>query len=239
LRLKEMRPPDIAAALVRDPRLIVPVGTCELHGNHLPLGAGTIIVERLSDDLSARFGVLRAPTIEYGVNAFSERESPGNASLRRKTLHRVLNDLLASWECYKVRQFILLTAHGYDPHLDALSTVMTGNSEVRVVDILSTGISDLLDGQPAPLRGDEVDTSLLLYIAPTLVDPNIQDYRMSTDEARRYRRGTIKLPKDANGVACRPSLATPEKGQRIYQRIYERIAARVFARDVAQEIAPD
>ena len=63
-----MRPGEIAETLARDGRLIVPVGTCEQHGRHLPLGADTLIVEHLSDDLSAEFGILRAPTIEYGVN---------------------------------------------------------------------------------------------------------------------------------------------------------------------------
>ena len=67
-RLKEMRPDQVAAVLSRDQRLIVPVGTCEQHGPHMPLGADTIIVERLADDLSADFQVLRAPTLEYGVN---------------------------------------------------------------------------------------------------------------------------------------------------------------------------
>ena len=224
---------------MRDPRLLVPVGTCEQHGTHLPLGAGTIIVERLADDLSAQFGILRAPTLEYGVNVFGDRESAGNASLRRKSLHRMLNDLLASWEQNRVRQFILLTAHGFDPHLDALSTVMTERSEVRVVDILSTGIGDLLEGQVAPLRGDEVDTSLLLYIAPHLVDKDIQDYTMSTDEVRRYRRGSFKLARTAPGVVCRPSLATAQKGQAIYQRIYERVQTRVLARDVEREVAQE
>src|SRR5438552_765942 len=81
-----------------DPRLIVPIGTCEQHGPHMPLGCDTIIVEYLADDLSAEFGVLRAPTLEYGVNVDTERGFPGNASLRRKTLHRMLNDLIDSWQ---------------------------------------------------------------------------------------------------------------------------------------------
>ena len=51
------------------PTLIVPVGTTEQHGPHLPLGCDTIIVEHLADDLSAEFGILRAPTVEYGVHA--------------------------------------------------------------------------------------------------------------------------------------------------------------------------
>src|SRR5687768_11471413 len=122
-RLKELIPVEVATILHEDPRLIVPVGTCEQHGPHLPLGCDTIIVERLADDLSAEFGVLRAPTVEYGVNVETERAFAGNASVRRKTLHRMLNDLLASWEATGFREFILLTAHEHDPHQQALATV--------------------------------------------------------------------------------------------------------------------
>ncbi|HEX9482953.1 MAG TPA: creatininase family protein, partial [Gemmatimonadaceae bacterium] len=82
-RIKEMRPDDIASALASDARLIIPVGTCEQHGRHLPLGADTIIVERMADDFSAEFGILRAPTIEYGVNVETERGFAGNASVRK------------------------------------------------------------------------------------------------------------------------------------------------------------
>src|SRR5687768_11991652 len=66
-RLKEMIPSDVLAARAADPRLIIPVGTCEQHGPHLPLGCDTIIVERLADDLSAEFAVLRAPTVEFEI----------------------------------------------------------------------------------------------------------------------------------------------------------------------------
>src|SRR3954470_19920929 len=52
-RLKEMRPAQVRELLARDQRLIVPIGTCEQHGPHMPLGSDTIIVERLADDLSA------------------------------------------------------------------------------------------------------------------------------------------------------------------------------------------
>src|SRR5262245_45420374 len=107
-RLKELHPAEVATLVAADPRLIVPVGTCEQHGPHLPLGTDTIIVERLADDLSASFGVLRAPTLEYGVNVIAEREFPGNTSLRKKTLHRALNDVLSAWEATGIREFILL-----------------------------------------------------------------------------------------------------------------------------------
>src|SRR3982075_4737588 len=97
-RLKEMTPGSVGDRLRQRPTLIVPVGTCEQHGPHLPLGCDTIIVERLADGLPGALEILRAPTIEYGVNTATKRPFPGNASVRRKTLHRWMNDLLGSWE---------------------------------------------------------------------------------------------------------------------------------------------
>jgi creatinine amidohydrolase len=78
-----MRPHDVATTIERDHRLIIPGGTCEQHGPHLPLGSDSIIVERLASDLSAEFGVLVAPTVEYGVNVETERGFAGNASVRK------------------------------------------------------------------------------------------------------------------------------------------------------------
>ena len=224
-----MRPAEIAALVERDPRLIIPIGTCEQHGPHMPLGCDTIIVERLTGDLSAEFGVLLAPTVEYGVNVETERGFAGNASLRKKTLHRMLNDLLDTWESTGIREFILITAHEHDPHLEALSTVITSVARVRVVDIFGVAFNDLLEGQTEPMHGDEVDTSLLLYLAPDLVDlTQAQDYMMSRDELRRYRRGWLRVPRRSAGSIGRPTLASAEKGRALYERIYSRIRDRIF-----------
>jgi creatinine amidohydrolase len=228
-RIKEMRPDEIAKTIDADARLIVPVGTCEQHGPHMPLGSDTIIVERLADSLSAEFGVLRAPTLEYGVNVVTERGFAGNAWLRRKTLHRTLNDLLDTWESTGIKEFILLTAHEHDPHLEALATVITNGARVRVVDIFGMDFRDLLQGQTEPMHGDEVDTSLILYLAPELVRMDLaQDYMMSREELRRYRRGWLRIPKGSPGSIGRPRLATKEKGQLLYARIHDRVRERVF-----------
>ena len=224
-----MRPDEIANTIDTDPRLIVPIGTCEQHGPHLPLGCDTIIVERIADDLSAEFGVLRAPTLEYGVNVVTERRYAGNASLRRKTLHRALNDLVDTWESTGIKEFILLTAHEHDPHLEALATVITSGARIRAVDIFAMNLSDLLEGQTEPMHGDEVDTSLILYLAPELVRMEVaQDYMMSREELRRYRRGWLRIPKGSPGSIGRPSLASREKGQLLYDRIHSRVRERVF-----------
>src|ERR1700720_1258316 len=112
LHLKALIPDEVHLAGERAPRLLVPVGTGEQHGPPRSFGCDTVIVERLADDLSADFQILRAPTVEYGVNRISRRGFPGNATVRRKTLHRWMNDLIGSWEQAGVDTFIILTAHG-------------------------------------------------------------------------------------------------------------------------------
>ena len=79
------------------------------------------------------------------------------------------------------------------------------------------------------MHGDEVDTSLLLHLAPHLVRLELaQDYMASREVVRRYRRGWLRVPKGSPGSIGRPTLASAEKGRALYQRIRSRIADRVF-----------
>ncbi len=228
LVLKYLTPPEVREILARDPRLIVPVGTTEQHGPHLPFGLDTIIVERLADDLSQEFGVLRAPTVEYGVNTVTRTVYPGNATVRRKTLHRFMNDLVGSWEAGGVERFIIITAHGHDPHQEALTTLRTRAAEIRTVDIFSV---PLPQEEPVPIHGGEFDTSLLLYIDANLVElDEATDFIPAPRRLRAYRRATTRIPPESPGSLGRPTLASVEKGRRLYNLIYERLAARIFGR---------
>jgi creatinine amidohydrolase len=228
LHLKHLIPEEVRRILARDPRLLVPVGTCEQHGPHLPLGCDAIIIERLADDLSAATGVLVAPTIAYGVNTDSREPYPGNAAVRRKTLHRWMNDLIGTWEEGGVQSFIILTAHGHDPHQEALTTLRTVDARIFTVDVLALDFTGYLDDPTAPAHGGELDTSLLLHLAPELVRMELaQDFALP-ERMRKRRRGNASLPSRSPGSLGRPSLASAEKGARIYTMIYDRIATRVL-----------
>jgi creatinine amidohydrolase len=235
LHLKVLTPEAVRAALARDSRLLVPVGTCEQHGPHLPLGCDTIIVEHLADDLSAAFGILRAPTVDYGVNTATKRHYPGNASVRRKTLHRWMNDLLGSWEDCGVGAFIILTAHGHDPHQEALSTLRTRRARIFSVDVFALDFTEHLDDPAGPMHGGELDTSLMLHLAPQLVQMHLaQDFLLPDRQRARYRRGaTGTLPALSPGSLGRPTLASAEKGARLYKMIYECLATRVLGEAAA------
>jgi len=154
-----------------------------------------------TSDLSARYGILRAPAVEYGANRDPHRPLPGSAPLGRKTLHRLMNELIEAWEVGGgIREFFLLTAEGHEAHQEALSTLLVQHARVQVVDIFSLDFGDLLAEPGLPPQGGELDTSLLLHIAPDLV----------------------RL--DAAGDTA--SLASAEKGARLYELILDRIAVR-------------
>jgi creatinine amidohydrolase/Fe(II)-dependent formamide hydrolase-like protein len=159
----------VAAHLAGDRRLIVPVGSCDQQGPHLPVGAATTLAERLADDLSREFGVLRAPTLHYGVNPRGERDFAGGAGLSGKTLHRALNELVSAWACQGVREFVFITASTHDPHVEAVATVRVEGARVRVVSALSVGLAQFLDGEKGPEHAGEALTSLLLHLRPAVV----------------------------------------------------------------------
>lgn len=193
LRLRELTPARALEVLTATPRLLLPAGTLESRGPHLPLGCDSVILDRLADDLSAATGIARAPTIEFGVHATADQAKPGTAAFSRKTLHRAVNELIAVWEeVAGVRDTLILTAHAADAHLEALSTIRT-IGRVRVVDILAlASLLPIREAEQGPWHGGEVDTSLMLHLAPDLVDAS-------------------RIP---------PFLpATPEKGARFYEAI--------------------
>jgi creatinine amidohydrolase len=224
-RLKEMTPGSTAERLLDRAALIVPVGTTEQHGPHLPLGCDTIIVDRLTDDLSEKFGIARTPTVEYGVHA-TTRPFPGGAALRRRTLHRVMNELIESWEeGAGVREFFIITAQSSEAHLEALSAIRTDEATVQVIDIFSLDFSSLLE-RPAPIQGGELDTSLLLFLAPQLVRMELaRDFDLTPTMSLRFRPGqTRHLPPGSPGSVGYPSLANAQKGELLYRFILDRVS---------------
>jgi creatinine amidohydrolase len=189
-----------------------------------------LISRRVALDLSAEFGVLRAPTMYYGVNVQSEREYAGTASLRQKTLHRAMNELLAAWEEHGVEEFIIITAHGHEPHLDALATLITGSARVRVVSVWDVEIGDLLRTQPGHLHACEAETSVMMFLYPDLVRlERARDFDLSPEQFERYIRGRLPAPPSGGaGVVGYPSAATAATGEAIYSRVLAAVRRAVF-----------
>ncbi len=235
VRLDELPWTEAAAHLRGDPRLLLPIGSTLQHGPHLPLSTDTIIATRLADALSARHGVLVAPTLPYGVASRVEQEYAGTGCVSRKTLHRSLNDLVGVWEEQGVEEFVLVTSHGFGPHIAAMATVVSQGSRVRSVDIHSVDLGEHLEGRPGAQHGGELETSLVLHLAPDLVRTGrIADAPLDPAKEGKLMVGEEPVPERGSpGVVGRPSLASAEKGRRVFRHLVEFIGDRVLDRKEA------
>lgn len=204
-RLDELSWAGLAAWFRRDPRLLLPVGSCTQHGPHLPLGTDSLITARLSRDVCRRTRILLAPLLPFGVASPEDMAYAGTAGLERKTLHRVLNELVQSWERQGLAEVTLLTTNGNTRNIQALAMVMGDRMRVRSIDTRAIDVSHVFEGESASHAG-AYETSLMLHIAPELV-------RADTDG------GAI------------PAGSTAEKGQVLYEYLVDRIVERLGADD--------
>lgn len=221
---------EAARHLERDPRLLIPVGVLLQHGPHLPLGTDILIVRRLAEELSRRFGVLTAPVLPFGAGSERDGEYAGSAPVRGKTLHRVLNELVAAWEGHGVEEFVLLTSHGYGPHLQAMATVATDQARVRAVDVHAIDLSEFLEGHQGGEHAGELATSLVLHLAPDRVRvEEIEDLELPTEMIGQLRMGEEPVPPPGSpGVVGRPSRGSAEKGRAVFEYLIEFVGGRVF-----------
>ncbi len=229
-RLAELTWTEAAAWFRRDPRLIIPVGTCLQHGPHLPLHADSLIITAIAEVIAGRHRVLLAPTLPFGAGSAREQEYAGTASIRSKTLHRVLNELVGAWERQGVREFLLITAQGFGPHYGALVTVISERARIRALDINTVDLSGFLDQPGRPEHAGQLETSLLLFLAPELVRcEHLVDAPIEAkDQADSLGGSEPTPPPGSPGVVGRPSLATAEKGRRVYEYLVEYLGSRLY-----------
>lgn len=226
--LDEMTWPDVRESLERDARLILAVGALEQHGPHLPLGTNLHIASHVARVVSERLAILRAPPFSYGsVNG--RGPFPGVAGLRRKTLHRAVNELLAHWEDDGVTEFLIITAHRYEPHLEALLMALTGTAATSVYDLYQVDVSDILEADPETEHAGELETSLMLHLEPHLVClDRARDFVPTGQALRKYTRRRVPAPPLASaGALGAPSRASADKGARVFARYVDALTAAI------------
>jgi creatinine amidohydrolase len=216
VKLAELTWKEIAKRLESERRLIVPIGTCEQHGPHLPLNTDTLVAETIAGYLSGKTEVLVAPTIHYGVNLPCDRGFAGTCSTTRELLRDLLRSILEWWKAQGFERFLLLTAHGDPHHVEALRTI--DPAAVRVLDLYDFGMKGILEKQKGGKHACEAETSLMLHLFPEKVrNYEIRDFDMPFEEFKPYlMHEKTEAIAGAPGHMGYPSFASAEKGRKLY-----------------------
>jgi creatinine amidohydrolase len=129
--LYELTAPDVAERLAEAPLAIVPVGSIEQHGPHLPCGTDSIASELVARGLAEEVGALYIPFCPYGVTPLHAGHT-GTISLRRETFEALLTDVCCELVGMGVRTLILVNWHELNtPSLNAVATDVQAETGAR------------------------------------------------------------------------------------------------------------
>lgn len=90
--------------------VIVPVGSTEQHGAHLPLGTDTMVANVLAEGASERTGAIIAPPVWYGWSPH-HMVLPGTVTIRPEVLAELLFDIIESLQQHGARKFVVINGH--------------------------------------------------------------------------------------------------------------------------------
>ena len=189
--------------------LVVPVGSTEQHGPHLPLDTDTRIAAAVARGVAEHHGYLLAPAIAYGASG-EHQGFPGTVSIGTPTLIAVLLEYGRS-ACEWATRVVFVNGHG--GNVDALrSATATLRGEGRD----ATWISACRDAVDA--HAGHTETSLLLHLWPDAVRIDLLAAGNTdplADLMPRLRRGGVAAV-SPSGVLGDPTTATAADGARIF-----------------------
>lgn len=209
--------------------LVVPVGSTEQHGPHLPLGTDTAVASAVAAALhDADPGLVLAPALPYG--AAGEHEGfPGTVSIGEDALRTVLVEYGRS-ACRWASRLVLLNGHG--GNVAALRSAVTLlRHEGRDAGWLSC-VADV-PGVPLDAHAGRYETSLLTHLHPGTVRADraeAGDTRPLREVIGELRAGGIAAV-SPNGVLGDPAGASAEEGLRLLAAITATASAAVTAWD--------
>jgi len=217
--ITDMTMQEFEAGLAISRTVIVPFGSIEEHGSHLPLGTDTFHAYELAKLTATLTKVFVMPPVWYGL-CRSTSQHPGTIGIASPALRELVMSMCRSMYAQGLRQFVLISGHAGGTHmatiLDSADNLIeelpdAGFAVLSILDLIA-GLPDGLIETPEDAHAGEVETSLMQFLKPELVTGT------SSREFPEFPKFIIvrdKLRYWPGGVWGDPSKASKAKGQRI------------------------
>ncbi|MFO7547192.1 MAG: creatininase family protein [Trueperaceae bacterium] len=213
--------PEVQAFLRTYPYALLPVGSTEQHGPHLPLSTDTVLAEAFVLEIAKRAGGLVLPSLPFGYS-WTWRDIPGTLTLRFATYMEVMFDLVSSLKRSGVAAVAIVSGHDANrrPIKYAIRERIVDELGLPVLNLFYPGLEEILAEADSPpwahgmLHAEEFETSLMLHARPDLVhmDRAVRDYpdAPATFDMTSTTMGDLM----GSGVFGDATVATAEKGAR-------------------------
>ena len=196
---------------------VLPVGSFEQHGDHLPLTTDTLIACIIAREIAEAHALMLLPPVTISCS-HEHAAFAGTVSISATTLTAVISDVQESLQQQGIDKLVLVNAHGGNYVLGNI--VQQGNVEgVRLS--LFPGSKDWTAARESAgmetnnhddMHAGELETSILLHRFPEVVrDSYVDADHFAGDRSDLLVAGMAKYT--TSGVIGKPSAATAEKGK--------------------------
>jgi creatinine amidohydrolase len=244
VRFEELNTADLLAA--RFDKVILPIGSCESHGDHLPFGIDAFIAYDLALAVAARVAhTLVLPPIWYGMSNHY-RHKPMCVSVTNDTNIAVYRDVLDSVIRWGFRKILVINGHdGNIPCIEvAAQDIKMQHPDVGLAVLgawWTAGLAmlpkDMWQNYQGYGHGGEAETSVAMAVVPDLVDTSrargmVDEKDLYVKEFWNYQELTD------HGATGLGTAATREKGERFKQALVDHLVAFLARKDAQGWIIP-
>lgn len=236
--LAELSWPEVQTALESGPFLLLPVGSTEAHGPHLPLSTDVIIARELCARVAPRLeadghSVLEAPALTYAITNYAS-EFPGTVSLSAETARALAADVCRSYLETGFEKLVVINGHVEPAHVrvwrdlaKTLPICFPDNTRRKWVATLSE------EFQSGDAHAGQYETSLILAARPELVREimsELEPRALGLVEKMQQGIETFKAMGAEEGYFGDPSAATAEHGHEQYEALVQMVLAEIGER---------
>lgn len=233
--------PELKEAVKKNSLIILPVGTIEEHGRHLPVSTDVTIAvgvaERIASRLEKQIPLLVMPAVWSGYSAGEMSRWPGTIRVRTRTVMDMVFDICSSLLKMGFKKIVFLDCHGH--HSGILNVVIREISDEYGIypALISPGAMSAEEYKKirksqlgGSIHGGEWETSLMLYLnrpvdmsKATKVD--IMKYHTDFIPGDNFVSGkkvfwsTWGIQKSRTGIYGDPTVATARTGKKIMEAI--------------------
>ncbi|GAB4130706.1 MAG: creatininase family protein [Roseiflexaceae bacterium] len=222
---------EAEALLTPETVVVIPLGAASKeHGPHLPLNTDARLATYLTEQIAVQVPVVITPLVNlHFYPAFVEY--PGSITLRQETARDLIIDICTSLAAFGPHRFYVLNTGVSTVRalLPAQELLASAGIELRYTDLLQvlSPIEAQVAEQAGGTHADEIETSMMLAIAPDVVDMSkaVDDYHPGVSPLTRTSGGPQTY--SASGIFGNATLATRAKGEFVLQHLIAAIVAEI------------
>jgi len=167
--LSELTWQEAKEAFQRTQTVLIPVGSTEQHGPHLPLGADWIEADAIAKAVTERADVITTHVVPVGISEH-HMDFPGTLTITREHFRNFMMDICESLIRWGAGRFIFINGHG--GNVDALSEIaLTLRTKYGALSAILQWyeLIPLFNGQPTMQHGGYGEIALVAAAKPSLV----------------------------------------------------------------------